>query len=177
MAITVDKVRGVFPSDAALQDAIARLTHAGFDRADLGLPDTSLPPREATPDQESAAPTTETDMRQARTLGTGTASAAAALTAAGVVTATGGAAAPAAVAAAAAGLGTAGAMEAAGTAAGRAQHQDRERAAARGELLLSVRVTDDAQQETAKRLMREAGGTRVEALTPPPAIDSSAWTG
>src|SRR5579862_3692060 len=34
----VQEVRGFFPSDAALQDAIGRLSMAGFDRADISLP-------------------------------------------------------------------------------------------------------------------------------------------
>ncbi len=89
---TVEEVQGIFPSDAALQDALGRLRMVGFDHADLSLPTTNPTASEATPDQGAANPLTEDDTRQARTLGTSMAGTIGAIAAAGATVATGGAA-------------------------------------------------------------------------------------
>ena len=91
---SVQEVQGVFPSDAALQDAIGRLTRAGFDRAALSLPAPNPTADEATPTQGADDPTTEDDIRQTRTMQTSMAATAAAFIGAGVTVATGGVAPP-----------------------------------------------------------------------------------
>ena len=163
IATEIDEVHAVFASDAAMQEAVARLTQAGFDRADLSLPAAS--PAMATPEQGADTVTTDADMRQARTLGTSLAGSAGALAAAGITIATGGAALLAVGAAAAVGAGAAVLAGAAGGAAKDIQHTERENAAARGELLLSVRTPDARKAELATELLQAAGATRVEAIT------------
>ena len=157
----VDEVRGVFASDAALQDAIARLTQVGFDRADLSLPDPLAP---ATPEQGAANPNTDTDDRQMRTMHASMAGSVGALAAAGVVIATGGAALPAVAAAAAAGLGAGALAHGAERAVDSSQHAAREQAAARGALMLAVRVTNAAKRGDAEAAMRTAGAERIDAV-------------
>jgi NAD-dependent DNA ligase len=175
---TIDEVQAAFASDAALQDAIAKLTHAGFDRADLSLPEARPAANQATPERGAAAPTTETDVSQARTLATSSAGAAGALAAAGATIATGGAAGLAIGAAAAAGLGTGALVRAAGNAAQEVQHEHREEAAERGELVLSVRTTDKSHREQAERLLKAAGASVVQPVSRRnAAVDSRSWTG
>ena len=163
IAETVEEVRGFFPSDGALQDAISRLVMAGFDRTDISLP-VPVPPGEATPDQGAAEPHTEDDDRQMRTLHASLAGSAAALLAAGVVIGTGGAAAPAVAAAAAAGLAAGGVAHTVSRGANEAQHEERNAAAARGDLVLSVRVADTAKRSEAEAAMRAAGATRIHSV-------------
>jgi hypothetical protein len=167
----VEEVQGVFPSDAALQDAIARLTRAGFDRADFSLPEAAPAPSRATPEGEAGNPNTEDDQRQTRTLGNSMAASAGAMAAAGAVIATGGAALPAVAAAVAGGVGLGAATNVATTASNKVEHDEREEAAARGELVLSVR-TNAARRSVAEEAMRAAGSTRVE-----PVLRAASWTG
>jgi hypothetical protein len=163
LAPTVQEVRGFFTSDAALQDAIGRLTLAGFDRAELSLP-APVAANEATPEQGAGDPHTENDDRQMRTLHASMAGTGAALLAAGVVAATGGAAAPAVAAAAAAGLAAGGIAHMASRGADAVQHEQREDAAAHGELVLAARVTDNIRRGEAETAMRAAGATRVVSV-------------
>jgi hypothetical protein len=170
---TIHEVRGIFPSDAALQEAIAQLTLAGFDRADLSLPHATPWPEDATPEQGADEPTTEVDAQQARTLHTSGAAAVGALLAAGVTVATGGVA--AAAAGAAVGAGAAAGAVAAALSRGddSSQHEKREKAAAAGELILSVRTPNAAKEGEAEAIMRAAKATRVdtvvrETAVPPP---------
>ncbi len=173
---TIDQVEGHFPSDAALQEAVGRLTRLGFDRATLSLP--AADPRatratgaagaaghiDDTPEAGAANPNLEDDQRQARTLGSSTAAAAAAMLGAGVVVATGGAA-LAAVAAAAGGAAVAGGgVFAATSAADTADHDGREAAAAAGELRLAVTVRGADELARAEVAMREAGASRVATV-------------
>jgi hypothetical protein len=164
LSATVHEVRGSFPSDSALQDAIARLTQAGFDRADLSVPHTLGEGTMATPEGGAENPNTDTDDQQVRTLHTSMAGSVAAITAAGIVMASGGAALPAVAAAAAAGLGTGALAHAASGAAGQIQHDSREAAAAEGRLLLTVRVRTEALRMTAETAMRQAGALDVDAV-------------
>ena len=161
---TIQEVRGVFPNDAALQDAIARLTQAGFDRADLSLPTASPAATDATPEQGASLPTTDTDVRQVRTMATSLAGSVGALAAAGAVIATGGLAVVAIGAAAAVGGGAALLANAGGNAADTMQQETRQASAARGELVLSVRAADRARQASAIDMMRASGATEVTAL-------------
>ncbi len=178
---TVAEVQGVFPSNAAMQDAISKLTLAGFDRADFSLPATRPEPGNATPNDGASDPMTDVDMRQARTLGTSMAGYAGAFAAAGATIATGGAAGIAIAAAAAVGIGTAAAANAAGTAVKDSQAEDRDVAAAAGQLVLAVHTKDEPSRSKAEQVMREAGATQVAAVeragNAASGVDSSGWTG
>ncbi len=178
---TASEVQGVFPSNDAMQDAISKLTLAGFDRADFSLPTTRPEPGNATPNDGASDPMTEVDMRQARTLGTSMAGYVGAFAAAGATIATGGAAGVAIAAAAAVGIGSAAAANAAGTVVKDSQVEDREAAAAAGHLVLAVRATDDASRTKAEQVMRESGATQVAAVeragNAVSGVDSSGWTG
>ncbi|WP_158743729.1 hypothetical protein [Acidisphaera sp. L21] len=181
MAESVEEVQGIFPSDAAMQDAIAKLTLAGFDRADLSLPATHTTPGHATPNQGAADPMTDTDVRQARTMGTSMAGAVGAMAAAGATIATGGAAGLAIAAAAAVGAGSALAANAAGTAAKVTQEEGRDEAAAAGELVLAVHAATPEKRADAERIMQASGASKVASVSrvaaAAPGMDSSAWTG
>ncbi len=165
IADTVAEVRGVFASDAALQAAIAGLTQAGFDRAELSLPEAAPPASRATPEQGAADPNTDTDDRQMRTLQASMAGSVGALAAAGAVLMTGGAALPAVAAAAAVGVGAGGLAHAMSGAANTIKHEDREAAASEGLLILSARIRDHAHQRTASDIMLASGATNVESIS------------
>ncbi len=149
---TINEVRGVFPSDEALQAGLAKLTLLGFDRAELSVP--AAKPAQATPEQGAQAPNTDVDQRQVRTLGSSAAAAAGAMAGAAVVVATGGAAGLAVAAAAAA-----------GAASGGATYAAREAAAASGELMLAALIRNPKQGAKAEAAMREAGATHVRTVT------------
>ncbi len=175
IGLTIIEVQGIFPSDTTLQKAVARLTQSGFDRADLSLPEATPSIATATPEQGASAVTTDTDIRQVRTMATSMAGAVGALAAAGAVIATGGAAAIVIAAAAAAGGGAALLANAGGNAAEAVQHAGREDSAARGELVLSARAATPERQAEAMALMRGAGASEVmtvqletAAITRPP---------
>lgn len=188
-AITADvyEVQAAFPNEAALQEAIALLSQARFDRADLSLPAAAPVAATATPDQGAALPTTDTDLRQARTLGTSMAGTIGAFAAAGATIATGGAAGVVIAAAAAVGAVAAGSAHAIGEAAEGNVTQQREAAAGRGELLLSARVTTPERRALAEQLMQQAGGRAVSNVTRDASggsheegasgVSSASWTG
>jgi hypothetical protein len=161
---TVQEVRGVFPSDQAVQDAISRLQMAGFDRAAISLPNAAPAPLEATPEQGAENPETEDDSQQSRTLHTSMAATVGALAGAGAVVATGGLALPAVAAAIAGGVGLGAVAGGLSKASDKVQHETREEAAARGELLLSVHLRDSGRQAVAEQAMREAGASRIEGV-------------
>jgi len=160
----IHEVQGIFASDAALQDAIGRLTRAGFDRAAISLPAANPAPADATPSAGAANPTTEDDMRQTRTLQSSMAATAAALVGAGVTIATGGAAAVAAVAAVGLGAAAGGGVAAAHLAVDHAQSHGRDVAAEAGELVLSAAAPSPAEVDKARAAMQAAGAIRVEAV-------------
>ncbi len=165
MGGSVHEVRGSFSTEADLEDAIARLSRAGFDRADLSLPTAHLPRRRMTPEQGATDPDIDDDKRQIRTLQTSLAGSVGAVAAAGAVIATGGAALPAVVAAAAVGIGAGGLANAASTAGSDHQSDERKEAARRGELILSVRVNDAATESHATSELRAAGARQVSPVT------------
>ncbi len=181
MAGSVDEVQGIFASDAAMEDAMAKLTLAGFDRADFSLPVTNPAHGAATPEQGAATPLTDTDLRQVRNMGTGMAGTIGAFAAAGATIATGGVAGVAIAAAAAVGVGSALAANAVGTAAKTSQAEEHEAVAKAGQLVLAVHVTTAARQADAERIMQAAGATNVAAVTRAAATDvginSAGWTG
>ncbi len=160
----VRQVRGSFPSDAALTNAVSRLTSAGFDRANMVLPPTG--------DIAAEAVKPEDDRRQLRTLHSSTAAAAAAMAGAAVVVATGGAAAAAVAVAAGAGAMAGGGMMAATDASDGMQSEVREVAAAQGKLELAVAVKNETQAALVEGAMRDAGATRVGCEILPDAVIS-----
>lgn len=154
------EVRARFTTAEALNEAAAQLSMHGFDRADLSLPE----PNE-TPDRALGAPTAapDDDSQQARTLATSLAAAAGAMVAGGVVVATGGAAAVAAVAAVAAAGGAGALVGAVATGAKHAEHNDRERKAAAGELILAVRTPTPDKEALAQSIVHRFGALDVIA--------------
>jgi hypothetical protein len=161
---TIHEVQGIFPNDAALQDAIGRLTRAGFDRAALSLPAANPHPEYATPGAGAENPNTEDDTRQSRTLHSSMAASVGAMVGAGVTVATGGAALVAAAAAVGLGVAAGGAMEAVHGAADAAQTSGRNTAATAGQLVLSAAVSDPDAVLKATAAMQQAGASRVEAV-------------
>jgi hypothetical protein len=161
----IQEVQGIFPSDAALQDAIGRLTRAGFDRAAISLPAANPAAAEATPAAGAENPNTEDDVRQSRTLHSSMAASVGAMAGAGVVVATGGAALLAGAAALGLGAAAGGAMEAIHGTADRLQSEGREQAAAAGELVLAAAAHDPDAVLKATDAMQQAGATRIETVT------------
>lgn len=160
----IQEVQGVFPSDAALQDAIGRLTRAGFDRAAISLPAANPAAADATPSAGAEDPNTEDDTRQARTLQSSMAATAGAFVGAGVTIATGGAALVAAAAAAGIGLAAGGAVQAARAVSDTAQSDGRDAAAAAGQLVLTATAHDPDAVMKATMAMQAAGASRVETV-------------
>jgi hypothetical protein len=159
---TLTEVRGHFRSDAALQDAVARLSLLGFDRSTLSVPHQDA--AQNTPESGAGAPNTDVDQRQIRTLGSSAAAAAGAMLGAGVVVATGGVAAVAVAAAAGLGLASGGATYAAVDAADATNHEGREQAASEGELILAPLIREPAQAQKAAAAMRDAGAESVRTV-------------
>ncbi len=162
---TIQEVQGVFSTDAALQDAVGRLTRSGFDRAAISLPVANPTAAEATPTQGADDPVTEDDQRQTRTMNTSMAATAAAFVGAGVTVATGGAALVAGAVAAGLGVAAGGAVQAAHTAANSAYSEERDRKGAAGQLVLSATAHDPDAVMKATQAMQAAGATRVATVT------------
>jgi hypothetical protein len=158
IAGTAHHVRARFADSDRLQDALAQLSMAGFDRADLSLPEQQVPSR-ATPETVARPADTDEDARQLRTVHSSTGAAVAAMAAVGVTLATGGGAAPAVAAAIAAGGVTGGGIFAITSVFNAGEQNTRDRDAADGTLILAVRAGDAAQQEKAASILRAAGGT------------------
>jgi hypothetical protein len=157
-------VRATFARADQMQDAVARLSVSGFDRADLGLPSPASVEGLEPPEFGSKPASTPADARQARTLGVSTAAAAAAIAAVGVTVATGGAALPAIAAAGVAGSAAGGAVFAVTDAAASAEQSDRDGRAEDGELVLAVRTPTEAKRTRADAILRAAGATRIELV-------------
>ncbi len=181
VAGSVGEVQGVFPSDAAMEEAIAKLTLAGFDRADFSLPITSPSTSGSTPNQGADNLMTDTDMRQARNMGTGMASTIGAFAAAGATIATGGVAGVAIAAAAVVGIGSGLAANAIGTTAKDSQAEGHEAAARAGTLILSVHAETVEKKTEAERIMRAAGASEVASVVrtaeADAGVNSAGWTG
>ncbi len=151
------EVRAHFDDPDWLQDAVSSLSLAGFDRADLSVPESSG--TATTPETAARPADTEEDARQARTVHTSTGAAVAAMAAAGVMLATGGAAAPAVAAAVAAGGAAGGGIFFISSAANAGEQNTRDADAAAGRLMLAVRAPTPARQAEAEGILRAAGGT------------------
>ena len=157
------EVRGTFASSDEMDRAVKSLSMAGFDRADLSLPEPSPPVSRRTPESGAEAANTEEDARQVRALEAGTAGAIAGIAAAGLTVATGGAALAAAAAAVAAGTALGGGTFAARSAANQAEQNSRDAQAREGALILSVRATTPERRSQAESILRSAGAIEVEA--------------
>ena len=153
------EVSGVFPDSEQMQEAIKRLTEAGFDRADLSVPEAAPPVERSTPEAGAMPADTDEDARQTRTLHTSTAAAAAALAGAGITVATGGAAVAAAAAAVVAGAAAGGATYVVSSAANDQEQAELDARASMGKLILSVRTPTAAKRATAGAILRGSGAT------------------
>lgn len=160
----VHEVRARFADPNALQDAVGQLEISGFDRADLSLPEILPPAERATPEAGAKPADTDEDARQARTLHASGAAAVVALAAAGVVIGTGGAAVPAVAAAVIGGGLAGGAAYAVSSAANDGEQEDRERKAAMGTLILSVRAMSVEKRAEAEAILRAAGATALDVV-------------
>jgi hypothetical protein len=140
----IHEVRATFATPDLMQNAVTRLEMSGFDRADLSLPEVTRPDEFATSESSAKPADTEEDARQARTLQTSAAAAIAAMAAGGAVIATGGAVAPALAAAVVGGGMFGSAAYAISSASNSEEQEDRERKAATGTLVLSVRAPSEA---------------------------------
>lgn len=176
----VQEIQANFLTDAALQDAIGKLEHAGFDHADLSLPDPYAP--DGTPDSAEAA-TDDVDRGQLRTMASGMAGTTAGFAVAGALLATGGLAAPvvAAIGGASA-IGTVLATSGTSNAVDAAASTARDRLAAEGKLILAVRIRSTELATKAEALLREAGATNLKSivdaeLAKTRGTSSTSWTG
>ncbi len=158
------EVRGVFDDSERMSDAVGQLSVAGFDRADLSLPEAAPPPERSTPESGAKPADSDEDATVARTLHTSGAASVAALAAAGITIATGGAAAVAGVAAVAAGAVAGGATFAVTNAADESEQQDRDVKAASGELILSVRAPTLEKMAEAEGILRAAGAIDIREV-------------
>ena len=176
----IQELQASFPTDAALQTAIGRLELAGFDHADLSLPD--LNAAVDTPDSADAA-TDGVDRVQLRTMASGMAGTAAGMVAAGVIVATGGLATPviAAVGGASA-LGTIALTSGANAAKESADMKARDELGAAGKLILAVRIRSADWREKAIAVFQETGATAITAIEDADqaktrGTSSASWTG
>ena len=176
----VQELQAHFPNDASLQTAIGQLELAGFDHADLSLPD----PNAAvdTPDSAEAA-TDHVDRGQLRTMASGMAGTTAGFAVAGVLLATGGVAAPVVAAlGGASALGTVLATSGVSNAVDSAGATARDALGAEGKLILAVRTRSPELAAKAEAALREAGGTDITGivdanLAQTRGTNSTSWTG
>jgi hypothetical protein len=178
----VHEVQGSFPNDAALQDALGRLTLAGYDRADFSLPEDHPDGSPSTPNEGQNAATDDIDKTQLRTMGSSMAGFAGASAVAGATIATGGAAGVATLAAAAIGLGAAAAATGVGKMADQADVDERNRRGALGKLILAVRTRSGEQARQVMEVMRQSGATDARPITRTDdaltrGVSAAAWTG
>jgi hypothetical protein len=157
------EVSATFTAPEAMQDAVKQLETSGFDRADLSLPEPAPSAAYATPEGGAKPADIEEDARQARTLHTSGAAAVAAMAAGGAVIASGGALAPAVAAAVVGGGAVGGAAYAISSSANSGEQTDRERKAASGSLVLSVRAPTAEKRREAEDILKSAGATSVRA--------------
>ena len=159
---TAPAVFALMPTSAILNEAIKRLELAGFDRADISLPELDPPAERATPDDGAKAPDTGAEAQQSRTMHASTGAAIGAM-----VAGTAAAAATAGAAAAVAGAAIGGALVVGGIAhtisrgASEAEQEDRDRKAAAGKLVLSVRAPTAEREARAAEVLQQVGATRL----------------
>lgn len=158
---TAPAVFAVMPTGESLDAAIKQLETAGFDRADLSLPEIDPPPDRATPEAGAKEPDTDVEAQQARVMHSGVGGAAAAMIAGTAAAATGGAAAVIAAAAIGSGLAVGAAANAISRAFSNEEQADRDRKIAAGKLVLSVRASTADRQTRARDILRAAGAVRI----------------
>jgi len=158
---TAPAVFALMPSSAVLNKAIKRLETAGFDRADLSLPEIDPPPERTTPEAGAKEPDTGVEAQQSRLLHSGVGGAIGAMAAATAAAATGGAATAIAGAAIGGGLVVGGVAHAISRGASEEEQEDRDRKAAASKLVLSVRAPTAERQARATAVLRAAGATRL----------------
>jgi len=156
-----ESVFGLFPTSALLDGAIKELETSGFDRADLSLPEIDPPPDRASPELSTKAADTDADAQQSRVLHSATGGAFAAMMAATATAATGGAAAVVAGAAIGAGLAVGAAAHAISRYASSEEQLERDRRAAAGRLVLSVRAPEADRRARGIDILQATGATRV----------------
>ena len=160
-AVAAPAVFGLFPTSQALVNAIKQLEAAGFDRADLSLPEMDPPPERATPELGAKPPDTDIDAQQSRSFHSGVGGSIGAMAAALVVAVTGGTLGAMIGAAIGGGLAVAAPAHLISRAASRREQGDRDRKVAKGRLVLSVRVPKAERAARATDILRQSGATRV----------------
>jgi predicted phage tail protein len=158
---TAAAVFALMPTSAVLNEAIKQLETAGFDRADLSLPEIDPPVEHATPEAGAKEPDTGIEAQQSRVMHSGVGSAIGAMMAGVATAATGGAAAAIAGAAIGGGLLVGGVAHMISRGASEEEQEDRDRKAAAGKLVLSVRAPDAERQARAAAVLRAVGATRL----------------
>jgi len=155
------QVMGLMPSSEQLNAAIKALESAGFDRADLSLPEIDPPPERATPEAGAEEPDTDVEAQQSRVFHTAVGGSFAAMMAATATAATGGVAAAVAGAAIGAGLAVGAAANAISRFVSNEEQQERDRRAAEGKLVLAVRIIDPAHRLRAEEILHDSGASRI----------------
>lgn len=179
-AETYLEIVGLFHSPDALENAIAELASAGWDRAELsllGAPELlehHLDPQAAEtiagrPDVPHSPVVSKDDVHQMRTLTTGMAGVVAAFLAAGATIMSGGAALAAVIGAAAAGGGAASAMEALGHNADERRERALREQLEHGGILLWALLRHPGEEAKAREILQRSGATdiRVQERTAP----------
>ena len=170
----VHEMVALFHDRERLETALGELESAGVDRAEISLlarsEDAEAPLRPSgTPGAEDdpraprEAATTDTDVRQGRTLATSLGAVVAAFAASGLAVMTGGAAAAAISAAVLAGGGVAFIGATAGEAAGKRHAAFLQEQLERGGILLWVKVRDAAQEPKIAAILESHGASDVHA--------------
>ena len=154
-------VFALMPTSAVLNEAIKQLETAGFDRADLSLPEIDPPPEHATPEAGAKEPDTGIEAQQSRLVHSGVGGAIGAMMAGVATAATGGAAAAIAGAAIGGGLLVGGVAHVISRGVSEEEQEDRDRKAAAGKLVLSVRTPTAERQARATAVLRAVGVTRL----------------
>jgi hypothetical protein len=171
---------GLFHEPEKLHAAVSELQSCGFDRAEIsllareGILDgdvakdyADMHDAERDPAAPRQAVVGETDVRQARTLGTSMAAVVAAFAALGITIFSGGAAAAALAAAAAAGGGAGAVGYALGQRAGHDEDDHIRQQLDRGGVLLWVRTRDAEHERRAGEILWRHGATDVQILDTP----------
>ncbi len=154
-------VMALMPSSQQLDAAIKELEAAGFDRADLSIPEINPPPERATPEAGADEPDTDVEAQQARVVHSAVGGSIAAMAAATATAATGGVAAAVAGAAIGAGLAVGAAAHAISRYASTEEQRERDLRAAEGRLVLAVRAPDEERRVRAADILRAAGASRI----------------
>jgi hypothetical protein len=157
-SLTAPTVFGVFTNSEALNAAIKELEIAGFDRADLGLPEFEP---EAIPDLTPKPPDTDVEAQQSRIFHTSVGGAFAAVLAAMIAAMLGGGIGAMVGAAIGAALVVGALAQLVSRMASRREQADRDRKAVKGELVLSVRTAAPEKVSRATGILLKAGAVKT----------------